>query len=102
MQEPTTDNAPFEQALAELEKIVRELEDGNTGLEESLARYEQGVGLLRRCYAQLRAAEQRILLLTGEDGDGRPITNLFDHAATLEAAEAKRPRKKAADGDGKY
>jgi exodeoxyribonuclease VII small subunit len=101
MQEPTSNDVTFEQALAELEKIVRDLEDGNTGLEDSLARYEQGVGLLRRCYAQLRAAEQRILLLTGEDGDGRPITNLFDHAATLETAEPKRPRKRA-DGDGKY
>ena len=74
MQEPSCENTSFEQALAELEKIVRDLEDGQTGLEDSLKRYEQGIGLLRRCYAQLRAAEQRILVLTGEDGDGRPIT----------------------------
>ena len=101
MHEPTSDNLTFEQALVELEKIVRDLEDGHTGLEDSLARFEQGVGLLRRCYAQLRAAEQRILLLTGEDGDGRPITSLFDHAATLETAESSRPRKKVEE-HGKY
>ena len=101
MQEPATDNLTFEQALVELEQIVRDLEDGHTGLEESLLRYEQGVGLLRRCYAQLRAAEQRILLLTGEDGDGKPITSLFEHAATLETAESRRQRKKVEE-DGKY
>ena len=37
----------FEQALAELESILRELEDGTTSLEDALERYERGVGLLR-------------------------------------------------------
>jgi exodeoxyribonuclease VII small subunit len=101
MQEPSCENPSFEQALADLEKIVRDLEDGQTGLEESLKRYEHGIGLLRRCYTELRAAEQRILVLTGEDADGRPITDLFEHAATLETAESRRQRKKA-EGDGKY
>jgi len=103
MDEPSSDNLTFEQALAELEKIVRALEDGQTGLEESLERYEQGVGLLRRCYGQLRAAEQRILLLAGEDAEGRPLTRPFEHAATLEAAKThgKRQRKKV-DEEGRY
>ena len=52
--------ARFEQALAELERILRDLEDGTTSLEDALARYERGVGLLKQCYAQLRDAEQRI------------------------------------------
>src|SRR5438270_14011801 len=59
------DELTFEEALAELEGIVRGLEDGQTGLEESLARYEKGVGLLKRCYGQLCEAEQRIMLLAG-------------------------------------
>jgi exodeoxyribonuclease VII small subunit len=103
MQEPSSDHLTFEQALAELEKVVRDLEDGQTSLEESLERYERGVGLLRRCYGQLRAAEQRILLLTGEDGDGRPMTRPFEHGATLEAvkAEVQRPPKKVEE-DGRY
>ena len=46
MIEPTPPLLTFEQALAELDRIVRELEDGKTGLEDSLARYEQGVALL--------------------------------------------------------
>jgi exodeoxyribonuclease VII small subunit len=83
----------FEQALTDLERIVRDLEDGQVGLEESLARYEQGVGLLKRCFTQLRDAEQRILLLTGVDEEGQPILQPFQHSATQEAkAPVKRLR----------
>lgn len=85
------DNLTFEHALAELEHIVHELEDGAVGLEESLARYEKGVGLLKRCYSQLRQAEQRIQLLTSVDDEDRPIARAFDHSATV---EAERPEKK--------
>ena len=96
MAETPADNLTFEQALARLDEIVRLLEDGNAGLEESLAHYEQGVGLLKRCYAQLRQAEQRIQLLAGMDADGKPILKPFDHTATAEAEskEARRPGKK--------
>jgi len=99
MSDSLPENLTFEQALAELERIVRELEDGQTGLEESLARYETGVGLLKRCYSQLRQAEQRIQLLTGVDDEGRPITQPFEHAAAVEAdkPESKRRRKKPED-----
>jgi exodeoxyribonuclease VII small subunit len=77
----------FEQSLAELEKVVRDLEDGQTGLEVALERYEHGVGLLKRCYGQLRTAEQRILELTGKDDKGAAITRPFDHAPSLEAVK---------------
>lgn len=78
-------NTPtFEQSIADLEQIVRDLEDGQTGLEEALARYEAGVALLRRCYGQLKNAEQRIVLLAGLDGDGKPITRPFEHTASAE------------------
>lgn len=78
----------FEQALAELEKVVRQLEDGQIGLEEALAQYEKGVGLLKHCYGQLRKAEQRILELTGQNEEGKPLTRVFDHLATMEAVKA--------------
>jgi exodeoxyribonuclease VII small subunit len=100
MSNPPDTDLTFEQALAELERIVRELEDGQTGLEEALTRYEAGIGLLKRCYGQLRQAEQRILLLTGVDDEGRPVAQSFTHAATLDSGKAevkKRVRKK---GDG--
>jgi exodeoxyribonuclease VII small subunit len=86
----------FEQSLAELERVVHQLEDGQTGLEEALACYEQGVGLLKRCYTQLQQAEQRILLLTGVSEQGEPILQPFEHTATAELSrgEGKRRRKK--------
>jgi exodeoxyribonuclease VII small subunit len=84
----------FEQALAELERIVRVLEDGQTSLEEALTRYEAGVGLLKKCYAQLGTAELRIVMLTGTDEAGKPVTRVFDHAAATETME--KPVRQAA------
>jgi exodeoxyribonuclease VII small subunit len=94
MNDTLLDNLTFEQALTELEQIVRQLEDGKITLEESLARYETGVHLLKRCYNQLAKAEQRIQLLTGQDQDGKPVLQAFDHAATADADknDARRPK----------
>jgi exodeoxyribonuclease VII small subunit len=91
MSDSPPENWTFEQSLARLEEIVRELEDGQTGLEEALARYEAGVSLLKRCYTQLREAEQRILRLDGLDEEGKPILQPFQHSAT---AEPERPAGK--------
>jgi exodeoxyribonuclease VII small subunit len=77
----------FEEALVELERIVRDLEDGETGLEIALERYEQGVGLLKRCYGQLRKVEQRIVELTGKDENGNPILRPFEHTSSMKQGE---------------
>jgi len=87
--ETSLEKLKFEDALAELERIVRELEDGEIGLEESLTRYETGVALLRRCYQQLQQAEQRILTLTGQNEEGEPILKPFTHVATAESKKKK-------------
>jgi exodeoxyribonuclease VII small subunit len=93
----------FEEALAELESILRSLEDGTTGLEESLARYERGVGLLKTCYAQLRQAEQRITQLSGVGEDGKPLTQPFEPPATLNISQNNaKPRRPRPDGDTTY
>jgi exodeoxyribonuclease VII small subunit len=80
MSEVSLEMLTFEQALAELERIVRELENGQIGLEESLNHYEKGVSILKRCYGQLQQAEQRIILLRGLDVDNQPITQPFEPA----------------------
>jgi len=85
MSEQHSDAPTFEQALAALEGIVRELEDGKIGLEESLARYEQGVALLKGCYEKLRQVEQKIVELTGVDDRGNPLTKPFDHTASMDS-----------------
>ena len=50
----------FEEALAELEDIVRRLEAGDVSLEESIDIYTRGALLKRHCEAKLRAAEEKI------------------------------------------
>jgi exodeoxyribonuclease VII small subunit len=100
MPPPDTEPVRFEQALAELERILRDLEDGNTSLEDSLARYERGVALLRQCYGQLRDAEQKVRLLAGLTDDGGPDLRPFEHTASIEAAKAsvRRTPKNPRDG----
>ncbi|MGQ9678305.1 MAG: exodeoxyribonuclease VII small subunit [bacterium] len=56
----------FEQALAELEKIVKELEAGSLSLEKSLELFERGVMLARLCKEKLAAAELKIAKLVKE------------------------------------
>jgi exodeoxyribonuclease VII small subunit len=93
MSDAPNNTMTFEQALAELERIVHELEEGDVSLEQSLARYEQGVGLLKRCHAQLQSAEQRIAVLTGQDEQGRPQLRPFDRADTMRTPSPDgRPR----------
>ena len=60
----------FEEALAELEKIVSDVESGQVGLEESLLRYERGTFLIQHCRSVLSSAEKQIELLskTAEGG----------------------------------
>lgn len=56
----------FEAAVSELEAIVQEMESGNLPLEDALARYQRGVGLLRHCQTTLGDAEQRVRMLEGD------------------------------------
>jgi exodeoxyribonuclease VII small subunit len=61
----------FEAAVAELDAIVKKLEEGDLPLEQSLALYERGIHLSRFCHARLEEAERRIEILT-ERGDLKP------------------------------
>ncbi|QDT09171.1 exodeoxyribonuclease VII small subunit [Planctomycetes bacterium K23_9] len=88
----------FEEALAEVEEIVDELESGDAGLTQSLAFYETGIKRLKQCHGLLQKAERRISLLSGFDADGNPITEPFedDDAASGSApVEAKRKSRSA-------
>jgi exodeoxyribonuclease VII small subunit len=59
----------FEDAMTELEQILADIEAGQIGLEESLARYERGTFLIQHCRGVLGAAEKRIEILSkGADG----------------------------------
>ena len=71
MSPPNISDLTFEQALAELQNIVQELESGDGSLDESLSRYESGMILAQRCNDLLDKAELRVreLLPTGEEVD---------------------------------
>ena len=56
--------ADFEHSLDELEQLVDRMETGELSLEESLAAYERGVGLYRKCQSALEQAELRVRLLS--------------------------------------
>lgn len=88
----------FEEALAELETIVHDLEEGQLGLGESLAQYERGVKLMRHCHGLLEGAERKVELLTGIDAQGDPITEpLLESAAEpLEKKAGRRSQRRGA------
>jgi exodeoxyribonuclease VII small subunit len=80
----------FEEALAQLERIVASLERGEPELTSALSKYEKGVQLLSVCHRLLEKAEQSVALLTGVDEQGHPITAPFDATATV-ASETPSP-----------
>ena len=61
----------FESAIAELERVVKALEEGDLSLEKSLELYERGGQLSRFCHARLEEAERRIEILN-ERGEIKP------------------------------
>jgi len=80
----TTPDLSFEDALGALQGIVESLESGSLGLEDSLARFEEGIGLLKTCNDVLEQAEQRIETLTGVDANGNPTTEPMQNEATID------------------
>jgi exodeoxyribonuclease VII small subunit len=72
----------FEDALTRVERIVADLERGEPALSAALAKYEDGVKLLRFCHDLLDRAERSVALLTGVDDRGDPTTAPFDASAT--------------------
>jgi len=57
---PDEQDLSFEDALAQVESIIERIEGGQVGLEASVAEYEKGVALIRRCRDVLTKAEQRV------------------------------------------
>ena len=63
-----TKTQSFEAALARLEELVKTLENGEKGLDESLALFEEGVSLVRFCTEKLDSAEQKVQILMADAG----------------------------------
>ena len=67
----------FEESMQRLEEIVRLLERGDVPLDESLALFEEGSGLIVQCGKLLDSAEQKVIKLK-KGSDGMPIELPFD------------------------
>jgi len=70
----------FEEALAELNQLVEQMEQGGLTLEESLQSFERGIALTRSCQTALKAAEQKVQILTEKNGQTllEPFTDEAD------------------------
>jgi exodeoxyribonuclease VII small subunit len=86
----------FEGAIAELETIVKRLEEGDLALEQSLELYERGVRLSRYCHARLEEAERRIEVLA-DGGEISPapasLAAVGEEHGEAGAEPSKRSRK---------
>lgn len=69
---PAESETSFEESMTQLAQIVEALEGDELSLEDSLARFEEGVSLARRAQERLDRAEARVEELLGYDDDGEP------------------------------
>ncbi|HMM05865.1 MAG TPA: exodeoxyribonuclease VII small subunit [Clostridiales bacterium] len=86
----------FEEAVKELEQTVKGMESGDLGLDELLADFEKGIGLLRLCEKKLAEAEGRIEVLTKAETAAAPaLEAISEENSSLRSAppedEAKLP-----------
>ena len=63
----------FEESLAKLEEIVEAIETGQVPLEESIAKYADGIKLIKQCRSILDRAEKKVEILVGKQGGGRKL-----------------------------
>jgi exodeoxyribonuclease VII small subunit len=71
---------PFDSALEELESVVEQLESGELSLEDSLAAFEKGVGLVKYCNQKLSEIERKVEVLV-KDKQGKLQLQLLDAMA---------------------
>ncbi|WP_298428803.1 exodeoxyribonuclease VII small subunit [uncultured Jannaschia sp.] len=62
----------FEEAIAELEQVVNQLDSGDVSLDDSIRLYERGAALKTRCEAKLKEAEAKVEQIT-LDAQGNPV-----------------------------
>lgn len=76
MAQKKVENLNFEEAMQELELIVEKMESGELALEDALKRFERGIALARASREKLDAAQQRVEILTSQNGEDllRPLS----------------------------
>ena len=64
MSDKSVDEMSFEEAMAELEQVVGQLERGDVALDASITLYERGAALKARCEEKLKEAEEKVAAIT--------------------------------------
>ena len=71
MTDRPVDEMSFEEAMAELEQVLGQLERGDVALDDSIKLYERGAALKKRCETKLNEAQEKVAAIT-LDADGQP------------------------------
>ena len=71
MSDKTVAEMSFEEAMAELDHVVKQLEGGQVELEAAIALYERGAALKAHCETKLKSAEEKVAAIT-LNADGQP------------------------------
>ena len=88
----------FEDALAELEQIVRRLEAGQVKLDDAIQCYERGAQLKQHCERKLNEAQQRVdRIVVGPDGDVAPAG---EARTEMKLAQRRAPSRRAPSAPG--
>ena len=102
-EDPAAVAPTFEEAIQRLGNAVRQLEDGNLSLEESLSCYEDGIRYLSQCQNILETAERKIEVLSGFDAAGNPVVEDFeDESLSLDEKAATRSRRRTSRPDASH
>ena len=67
--ENVDENKSFEEQIEKLENIVKELEKGDLNLDDSVAKFEEGIKISKECNEILETAEKKISILVNQNGD---------------------------------
>ena len=89
----------FEDALAELEQILGEIENGELGLEESLVKYERGNFLIQHCRGVLNTAEKQIEQLSRSADGGLTAAPVREDAGQPEPERPPRDGRAGTEGE---
>ncbi len=73
------ENLSFEEAFAELEEVVQQLEAGDLTLDQAMTLFERGMALAAHCNTRLDAAELRVQQLSPAPGEGYDLTPFEEH-----------------------
>ena len=96
-QKSKAEQPTFEEAISRLSDVVRQLEEGDLTLDDSLARYEAGIRYLTQCKKILSTAERKIEVLSHFDAEGNPVTQPFDdEEMSMQEKADSRSRRRAA------